>query len=164
MTVAALSDLSQELAGTRRMLERVPEDRLDWRPHEKSMTLGGLATHLVNLLWWQRGILEADEYDLSAGPQTREAHTSRAALLEEFDERARDVLEIVEGMDEARLAQPWTLRSRNRVIFSEPRLKAFRQFGVSHMVHHRAQLGVYLRMLGVPVPGMYGRSADEMHG
>lgn len=160
----ALADVGHELSGTRRVLDRVPDGQFDWRPHEKSMTLGGLATHLTNLLGWQRSILEQDEFDLASGPARREALTTRAAVLAEWDEQAPKLEATLAGLDDAALAAVWTLRQGDLVLFSQPRLVAYRTFGVSHMVHHRGQLGVYLRLLGVPVPGVYGPSADEHRG
>lgn len=157
-----LADVKHELSSTRRVLDRLPEDGLDWGPHEKSMTLGELATHLTNLLTWQRSILERDEYDLAAGPQRREALTSRESVLGEWDEQAPKLEAALSELDEASLASEWTLRRGDHVLFAQPRLVAYRTFGVSHMVHHRGQLGVYLRLLGIPVPGVYGPSADEI--
>lgn len=157
----ALADVMHEMAGTRRVLERLPDESFDWKPHELSWSVGHLATHLVNLIGWQRGILEQDEYDLAGGPPRREALTSRAAVLAEWDAQAPELEASLARMDDAALAATWTLRNGEHVIFSQPRLTAYRTFGVSHMVHHRAQLGVYLRQLGVPVPGLYGPSADE---
>jgi len=156
-----IGDAVQELASTRRLLERLPEEHLTWKPHEKSMTLGGLATHLINLLNWQIGILQYPEFDLAAVPQRRDALASRTDILEEFDANAAKVNQLIVECDETTLGEEWTLRHGDHIIRREPRGIALRTFGISHMVHHRAQLGVYLRLLDVPVPGVYGLSADE---
>lgn len=156
-----VGDAVQELANTRRLLERLPEEHLTWKPHGKSMTLGGLATHLINLLNWQIGILQYPEFDLAIVPQRRDALTSRANILEEFDANVAKVNQLIAECDETMLGEEWTLRHGDHIIRREPRATALRTFGISHMVHHRAQLGVYLRLLDVPVPGVYGLSADE---
>lgn len=160
----ALADIDEELAGTRRMLERVPGESLDWRPHEKSWTLGELATHVTNLLRWQAGILRSDEYDLAVEDERPGVPPDPDALLERFDAAAAELRTALADADDASLGAPWTLRDGEEEIFTVPRLAAFRSAGVSHMVHHRGQLSVYLRLLDVPVPGVYGPSADEESG
>ena len=157
----ATGDLEHELVTTRRMLERAPEEHFAWKPHEKSMSLGALAGHIANLLWWQTMMLQQDEFDMAAPQPPRTAPESRAALLQEFDEKAAVLREALAQTDEAALAQPWTLRSGDHVIFTQPRVAVLRGFGISHMVHHRGQLSVYLRLLDVPVPPSYGPTADE---
>lgn len=156
-----VGDTTQELASTRRILERLPDEHLTWRPHEKSMTLGGLATHLINLLNWQMAILQYSDFDLSTVPLRREAIEKRDDILDEFDANLRKVEMLLTECDEKKLGEEWTLRHGDHIIRQEPRAIAFRTFGLSHMVHHRAQLGVYLRLLDIPVPGIYGPSADE---
>ena len=157
----ATGDLEQELATTRRMLERVPEEHFAWKPHEKSMSLGALAAHIANLLWWQTMTLRQDEFDLAAPQPPRTAPESRAALLREFDEKAAVLREALAQTDEAALARPWTLRRGDHVIFTMPKAAVLRSFGISHMAHHRGQLSVYLRLLDVPGPPSYGPTAHE---
>ncbi|OXM85185.1 DinB family protein [Paenibacillus rigui] len=156
-----IGDAAHELATTRRILEQLPEEHLSWKPHEKSMTLGGLATHLVNLLNWQIAIFQYPEFDLSTIPLRREPLEKRADVLEEFDANAGKLEKLLAECDEKALGEEWTLRHGDHIILRQPRALALRTFGLSHMVHHRAQLGVYLRLLDIPVPGMYGPSADE---
>lgn len=156
-----IGDAANELSTTRRILERLPEEHMSWKPHEKSMTLGGLATHLVNLLNWQIAIFEYPELDLSTIPQRREALERRADILEEFDVNVGKFEKLLAECDETALGEEWTLRHGSHIILRAPRALALRTFGLSHMVHHRAQLGVYLRLLDIPVPSMYGPSADE---
>lgn len=156
-----IGDAMHELATTRHMLERLPEEYMSWRPHEKSMTLGGLATHLINLLNWQIAIFQYPEFDLSTVPLRREALERRSDILAEFDANVGKIDKLLDRCDEKTLGEEWTLRHGDQIIRREPRAIAFRTFGLSHMIHHRAQLGVYLRLLDIPVPGMYGPSADE---
>ncbi|QJD82845.1 DinB family protein [Cohnella herbarum] len=156
-----VGDALHELATTRRVLERLPEEHMSWKPHEKSMTLGGLATHLINLLNWQIAIFQYPEFDLATVPQRRTALERRAEVLEEFDANVGKLEKLIAECDELTLGEEWTLRHGDHMILREPKALALRSFGLSHMVHHRAQLGVYLRLLDIPVPGMYGPSADE---
>ncbi|WP_369999033.1 DinB family protein [Paenibacillus sp. RC84] len=156
-----IGDAAHELTHTRRILERLPEEHMSWKPHEKSMTLGGLATHLINLLNWQIAIFQYPEFDLSTVGLRREPLDKRADILEEFDANVDKFQKLLAECDERTLGEEWTLRNGSHVILREPRAIALRTFGVSHMVHHRAQLGVYLRLLDIPVPGFYGPSADD---
>lgn len=156
-----VGDAMHELATTRRILERLPEEHMSWKPHEKSMTLGELATHLINLLNWQVAIFQYPEFDLSTVPLRREPLEKRAGVLEEFDANVGKLEKLLVECEEKALVEEWTLRHGDHIIIREPRAIALRTFGLSHMVHHRAQLGVYLRLLDIPVPGIYGPSADE---
>ncbi|MEY8192170.1 DinB family protein [Peribacillus simplex] len=156
-----VGDVTHELATTRRILERLPEEHMSWKPHEKSMTLGGLATHLINLLNWRVALIQYPEFDLSAVPLRREPLEKRADVLEEFDANVGKLEKLLAECEEKTLGEEWTLCHGDHIILQEPRAIALRTFGLSHMVHHRAQLGVYLRLLDIPVPGIYGPSADE---
>jgi uncharacterized damage-inducible protein DinB len=155
-----VGDAMHELATTRRILERLPEENMSWKPHEKSMTLGGLATHLINLMNWQVAIIQYPEFDLSTVPLRREPLEKRTDVLEEFDANVGKFEKLLADCDEKKLGEEWTLRHGDHIL-RESRAIALRTFGLSHMVHHRAQLGVYLRLLDIPVPGVYGPSADE---
>lgn len=161
---AALGDLERELATTRRVLDRVPDAHLDWRPHEKSMTLGGLATHIANLLSWQQAILHAEEYDFATAPPPRRSLPSRDEVLALFDENAEALKGGLAESDDARLRERWTLRHGEHVIVEAPRAAVLRSTILSHIIHHRGQLTVYLRLLDVPVPPVYGPTADERGG
>lgn len=156
-----VGDATHELATTRRILERLPGEHMTWRPHEKSMTLGELATHLINLLNWQIAILQYPEFDLSTVPQRRESLEKRSDILDEFDANVAKLKTLLAECDKKTLGEEWTLRHGEQIICREPRAIALRTFGLNHMVHHRAQLGVYLRLLDISVPGIYGPSADE---
>lgn len=156
-----VGDAMHELASTRRILERLSEEFMSWRPHEKSMTLGELATHLINLLNWQIAILQYPELDLSTVPLRRKPLEKQSDVLDEFDANIGKLKNLLAKCDEKTLGEEWTLRHGEQIIRREPRAIAFRTFGLNHMVHHRAQLGVYLRLLDISVPGIYGPSADE---
>lgn len=158
-----IGDIMHELASTRRILERLPEEHMTWKPHVKSMTLGGLATHLTNLLNWQIEILLYPELDLSTVPLQREPLERREDVLEEFDANVIKIEKLLAECDEKTLGEEWKLRNGDLIILCQPRAIALRNFGLNHMVHHRAQLGVYLRLLDIPVPGLYGPSADEAY-
>ncbi|MFF2176152.1 DinB family protein [Lysinibacillus sp. NPDC058147] len=156
-----VGDATYELATTRRILERLPEEHISWRPHEKSMTLGELATHLINLLNWQIAILQYQEFDLSTVPLQRKPLEKQSDILDEFDSNVGKLKNLLAECDEKTLSEEWTLRHGDQIIRSEVRAIALRTFGLNHMIHHRAQLGVYLRLLDISVPGIYGPSADE---
>jgi uncharacterized damage-inducible protein DinB len=158
----ALGDLERELATTRRVLERLPEEQFAWKPHEKSMSLGRLAAHVVDLVHWQTMTLQSEGLDLAgAGSFGPEIPASRADLLKTFDANVAAVNEALARASEAALRHVWTLRMGPKVILSMPRLAVLRTMCLSHMINHRAQLCVYLRLLDVPVPSVYGPSADE---
>jgi uncharacterized damage-inducible protein DinB len=155
-----LAEFDHEMGTTRKLLDRVPDDKLSWKPHEKSMTLGGLATHLSNLPSWGDAIMNSPSFDLAAAPPRMEAKGSRAEILSHFDGVVRRTRTLLDKTD-AELAAPWTLLRSGQEMFSVPRVAAFRSFVLYHSVHHRGQLSVYLRMNGVPIPAIYGPSADE---
>lgn len=157
----ALGDLDRELTLTRQVLERVPDDRLEWRPHEKSWDLGSLATHVANLLSWQYSILENESFDFADAPPRLKRPENIQKVLDHFDRGAERVREALREKDDAALRATWTLRHGEHVVSAEPRLMALRTWGISHMIHHRAQLGVYLRLLDLPVPPTYGPTADS---
>ena len=153
-------ELEREAITTRKMLERVPADKFDWKPHEKSMSLGGLATHLSNIPNWGGIILNEPSFDLAAAPPKRPEPASRAAILAEFDDTRAKVRAWMDKTD-AEYNAPWTLKRGGQQMFTVPRVAAFRSFVLHHIIHHRGQLSVYLRLNDVPVPPIYGPSADE---
>jgi uncharacterized damage-inducible protein DinB len=155
-------DLPQELAGVRRVLERVPPERLDWKPHERSMTLGGLATHLANLPFWPASILREDFFDVGAPFPDMPPLKSRAEILEKFDQTSSLLQERLGSTADGELLAPWQLRNGETVLMEMSRAAAVRSWGLSHLIHHRGQLTVYLRLLDVPLPGLYGPTADEV--
>ena len=155
-----LAEFDHEVATTRRLLERVPEDRLGWKPHDKSMSLGGLATHLGNIPNWASAILNETSFNLDTGAPHIEARTSRSDILALFDESTTRTRASMDKTD-AEYLIAWALKRGGRDMFSMPRISAFRTFVLYHLVHHRGQLSVYLRLNDVPVPPIYGPTADE---
>ncbi len=156
-----LSEYDHEIATTRRLFERLPDDKLSWKPHEKSMSLGGLATHVANLPNWASFIFEAPFFDLALAPPNLEARGSRAELLQFLDDSSRRGRAALERGADVEYGAMWTLKRGTQEIFSLPRIAALRSFVVSHLIHHRGQLSVYLRLIDVPVPSIYGPTADE---
>lgn len=161
---ALLPEFTQEMAGLRRAIERIPAGRLDYRPHAKCFTLGQLANHLVEIPGWTVSTLTMDELDL-AHPDVaakRPAPSQDAAgLLRTLDAAVEKVLGVLPQASDATLGQNWTLKNGGETVFTMPRAAVLRAFVLNHLVHHRAQLGLYLRLLEVPVPALYGPSADE---
>ncbi|HER20220.1 MAG TPA: DUF664 domain-containing protein [Chromatiales bacterium] len=159
-----LPEFDQEMASTRRTLERVPGERFDWRPHEKSYTLGELTTHLANLVTWGSMSIEQDSYDMTPkdgeSPRTR-AVASVAEAVKKFDENVAATRAALAGASDETLMSPWSLVMNGEALFTMPRVAVMRSFVMNHMIHHRAQLCVYLRLNDVPVPSIYGPSADE---
>ncbi len=155
-----LIDLDRELASTRRLLERYPAGKGDWQPHEKSRSLSALATHVANIPNHGVNILTTAEMDVASRPP-QPSKDSAAELLETFDAGASRLKAAVADAEPAKLSEKWTMRAGPKVFVSEPRALLMRLMVINHLVHHRAQLGLYLRLLNVPIPGMYGPSADE---
>lgn len=157
----ALADLEAELTSTRRILDRVPDDKLSWRPHVKSSTLNRLAAHVAELPGFALAMLVAPELDLARPRERAGDPDSHDAILAAFDKAAARLTQALAAASDDFLREEWTLRAGDRVIYRAPRVSALRTMGISHLVHHRGQLSVYLRLLDVPVPGLYGPSADE---
>ncbi len=155
-----LPELHQEMAVTRRTLERLPAGKFDYKPHPKSFSLGDLAQHLAQLPVWGSMTLNTTDLDVS-GPMPREPLTTVAEILAKFDKNLADFTAALSSATDEALLAPWSLKSGEKVHFTMPRLAVIRGMVMNHTVHHRAQLGVYLRMLDVPVPSMYGPTADE---
>jgi uncharacterized damage-inducible protein DinB len=164
MTIAELllPEFDQEMATTRRVLERVPDDKLGWKPHDTSWSMADLASHVVNMIKWADATMNATEFDMAAvtAEEMNQQASSRAQLLEWFDANRAAARQAMNKSD-ADYFVPWSLKRGEQVFFTMPRYSCMRAFVLNHIVHHRAQLGVYLRLNNVPVPGMYGPSADE---
>ncbi len=161
---ALIQELEQEAASTRRFLERVPQGKSDWRPHPKSMPLARLAGHVAEMPGWGTMTMTTAELDLNPpGGEPMQGLTSDSPeeLTAAFDRGVAGMRAALEGADEAELAKPWSLKSGGQVIFTLPKAVVMRSFVFSHLVHHRAQLGVYLRLNDVPLPSSYGPTADE---
>lgn len=156
-----LPELDHEMSGTRRVLERVPLERYDWAPHAKSFSLGRLANHLAGLPRWGSIALTTKEFDLAQGGTAPSDFRTREELVAGFDRNLAATRTALAGTSDEALHEAWTLRNGTHPIFTLPRLAALRNLVLNHNVHHRGQLTVYLRLLDVPVPGLYGPSADE---
>ena len=162
MCEALAAELRQEAKTTRRLLERVPEESFGWKPHEKSMTLGRLAAHVAELPELIIPALTQDELDFAAGTFQPFNPRSTAELLEKFDRNIAAAAEQLKSQPDEKMGELWKLRSGDHVLFEMPRAMVVRFVGLNHVVHHRGQLSVYLRLLDVPLPSIYGPSADEM--
>jgi uncharacterized damage-inducible protein DinB len=157
---ALLPEFDHEMTVTRKLLERVPDDKFDWKPHPRSMSLGALAQHVANLPLWGTITLTQSELDL-AGQQPLPPPPSRRELLAGFDQRVTETRALLTNQSDAELMAPWTLKKDGHTLFTMPKAAVWRSFVLSHLIHHRGQLSVYLRLNDVPVPSMYGPSADE---
>jgi uncharacterized damage-inducible protein DinB len=157
---ALLPEFDHEMATTRKVLERVPEDKLAWKPHPTSTSLGDLATHVATIPMWGEMTLTRDELDPGSAGRAG-AVTSRAELLERFTKNAAGTRTALVGRTDAELMAQWSLKNGGKTLFTQPKAMVWRSFVMNHLVHHRAQLAVYLRMLEVPIPSMYGPSGDE---
>jgi uncharacterized damage-inducible protein DinB len=159
-----LPEFDHEMKTTRKLLERVPEQSAGWKPHAKSMSLGQLGIHLSQLPLWGSMTMKETELDLSppGGPGYKAPDfESTGALLAAFDENVRQAREAIAAASDPDFMVPWTLKNGGRTIFTMPRVACLRSFVINHVIHHRGQLSVYLRLNDVPVPSIYGPSADE---
>ncbi len=161
LITSLIGEIKHESALTRKILERVPLDKKDWRPHEKSMTLGRLATHIAENLRWASEILSANEFDFAVKGFTAHTAGSSEELLSIHDRHLQAALELLAKHQDEDLSAPWTIRRGEAVFGTMPKKVAIRGYALNHVIHHRGQLSVYLRLLDVPVPGLYGPSADD---
>lgn len=157
----ALCDIERELNATRRVLKRVPAEQFGWKPHEKSMTLVQLAGHVATMPIWCVLTVEQDGLNFTSPPHIPREFNDREALLSIFDEHAAKLRSALAKLDDSSLSQPWTLKNGEQVMYTASRAYVLRVWCVNHMVHHRGQLCLYLKMLGVPVPRVYFNSTDE---
>ncbi len=164
MTIAAtlLPEFDQEMQNTRKALERVPDDqsKFDWTPHPKSMPFFKLASHIANIPEWAVYTMQRDVLDLSVDGKMAKP-SSKKELLELFDEHVKAARAEIEKASDEHFMKPWTLKMGEQTFFTEPRATVIRKMVMSHGIHHRSQLCVYLRLNDIPVPAIYGPSADE---
>ena len=160
---ALLPEFDHEMATTRRLLERLPEAEFAWKPHDRSMALGQLAGHIANLPQWCSATLASTVFDLDALPDDARPQlpASRAAVLEEFDGKVAAARGQLTSTTDAEFMTLWTLKKGGQEVFTLPRISAIRSFVMNHLIHHRGQLSVYLRLKNVPLPSIYGPTADE---
>jgi uncharacterized damage-inducible protein DinB len=155
-----LPEFEQEMASTRKILERVPDGHFDYKPHPKSMPLGRLASHIAEMPSWAAHTIEQELLELQPGQQPFMAN-SRKELLESFDKNVAEARNKIAGVSDEELQKTWTMKFGGKEVLSMPRSSVLRIVVMNHMIHHRAQLGVYLRLNEIEIPGMYGPSADE---
>ena len=153
-----LPEFDQEMATTRRLLERVPGEKGTWKPHEKSFSLGHLAQLVSSMPGWITNTLTKDSLDLASSPGY--SYEKTESLLESFDKNVREAREAIESSTDSDFGQPWSLKMGEKVLMTLPRGATTRQH-INHLVHHRGQLSVYLRLLDVAIPSIYGPTADE---
>ena len=158
---ALLPEFDEEMKNTRKMLERIPDAKFDYTPHDRSMPMGRLASHVAELPGWAAHTLETEMLEIEAG-QAPYIAPSREQLLRDFDKNVADGRKKIAASTDADFAKIWTFKYAGQTIFSMPRSAVIRNVVMNHMIHHRAQLSVYLRLNEIEVPGMYGPSADEM--
>lgn len=163
LSEALLPEFDQEMAGTRRTLERVPDDKFGWKPHEKSGTFGWLASHLANIPGWTAVVIDHENFDMAPGgtPMKTPTGNSRKEVLEFFDQNVASARRAIAGVSDANLMKTWSLLQNGKSVLAMPKIAVLRSFILNHNVHHRAQLGVYLRLNNIAVPSIYGPSADE---
>lgn len=155
------AELKNEAKNTRKILEIVPQEKFDWKPHAKSMTIGRLAAHIAEIPVWVNRCLEAQVFDFASIPFVRNTYANTEELLAVFQEKQVAALAALEFATDEILAEQFVLQRGGQLLFQMPRKQFIRNLALNHLVHHRGQLSVYLRLLDVPVPGMYGPSADE---
>jgi uncharacterized damage-inducible protein DinB len=157
-----LPEFDREMGITRRLLERIPDGHFTWQPHEKSMTLGRLAEHLAELPMWAKVTIEDSGIDMSTGrPGGYVPPATRVAVLGMFDANVAAARAALSGRTDAELMAPWTLKAQGKELFTMPKITVLRGFVMNHIIHHRGQMSVYLRLQNIAIPSMYGPSADE---
>jgi len=154
-------EFEQEAASTRKMLERVPADAMDWRPHKKSMSMAELASHIANIPEWAKATLTQDELIFDMANYKPNVYESPQEALEVFERGVKEVIEVMRVTSDDQLMAMWRMKDRDTLLFEMPRIAVLRGMILNHAVHHRGQLSVYLRMKDVPLPAIYGPSADE---
>ncbi len=155
-----MSELQHEAATTRKVLERIPTETFDWKPHEKSMSMRQLAGHVADMFGWYTPTLEEDELDFASGyEEPKPANTEELVAM--FDKNVAAAAESLQKAEPESFTKDWTLRNGEQIYFTMPKAAVLRTFVMNHIVHHRGQLSVYLRLNDIPVPSIYGPSADE---
>lgn len=155
-----LPEYDEEIRNTRKLLECVPDGKFDYQPHPKSMNMARLASHVAELPWWATCRVDLEVLEMQPGEKPWLA-SSKEELLSHFDAKAAEAREKIAAASDEHWAQTWTFKYAGQVIMAMPRAQVIRGMVMNHLVHHRAQLGVYLRLLDIAIPGMYGPSADE---
>lgn len=155
-----VAELQQEAAKNKLMLERIPESKLSWKPHEKSMTIGRLGMHIAELPNWIVRSLTSEEYEFGVGSYNPNIPQKHVQIMEEFENQLHKATEILKTASDETLSKNWKVRKGDKLIYDMPRADIIRR-QLNHIIHHRGQLSVFLRLLDVPVPGVFGPTADE---
>ena len=161
IAAAFLGELENEAKVTRTVLERVPADKFDYKPHDKSMTFGRLASHIAEMFGWTEATLKQDTLDFSTMDYKPFEPSSTEELLAFLDDRLASARQTIADTSDEQFMTNWTMRNGDQVYFTLPKVAVMRSFVMNHIIHHRGQLSVYLRLNDIPVPSMYGPSADE---
>lgn len=157
-----IKEMQHEASQTKRMLERIPVDQFNWKPHEKSRAIGQLAIHVAQIPAWASRILTSTDFDIMTFRREVPEVKTADDLISISESNVQKAIEDLQNASDEQMFAPWTFRRGDHIILSLPRVAAIRSMAINHLVHHRGQLSVYLRLLNIPVPGMYGASADEM--
>jgi len=160
IAAALLPEFDQEMATTRRVLESLPAEQLDYRPHPKSWTMGGLATHIATLPNWGKMTIELDAFDMSEPQERAPEGLTVAEIVERFDQSVAAARATLQGASDETMMAPWSLRDGGKEVFKMPRAAVFRGFVMNHLIHHRAQLSLYFRLAGLQPPFIYGPPAE----
>jgi uncharacterized damage-inducible protein DinB len=161
---ALLAEFDQEMKTTRKCLERIPDDKFNYKPHPRSFDMGALAVHIATMLDWGALTLESDSFDYApegGEPYVPPVAKKNAELLALFDKAAREFRAALAAAEDEAMMRPWSLKAAGKTLFTMPKVAVFRGMIFNHLIHHRGQLTVYLRLNEIPVPALYGPSADE---
>jgi uncharacterized damage-inducible protein DinB len=157
-----LPEFDREMATTRRMLERFPEDKVEWRPHDTCMTMGRLAGHVSELAGWVVPTMGQDKLEMDPSSYNPAVVKSRTETLKQFDDTVKTARAAIAGASDETFMKPWTFVAGGKTVFTMPKIAVYRSFVMNHLIHHRGQLAAFYRIAGVPVPSLYGPSKDEM--
>jgi len=161
MSSILIAEIEQEAVSARKCIERIPEDKFDWKPHEKSMTFVRLASHVAEMFGWTPSTMQNAELDFSKIDYTPFAPRTTADLVEYLDKNIAEAIDVLRNTPDEVFLENWTMRNGEQIYFTMPKAVVMRSFLMNHIVHHRGQLSVYLRLNDIPVPSLYGPSADE---
>lgn len=161
LAAAFIGELQQESATTRKILERIPAETFDYKPHEKSMSMVRLASHIAEMIAWVGATINADELDFATMDYKPFEPQSTAELVEYHDKNLAEAIEVLSATSDETMFENWTMRNGEQIYMTLPKIQVLRAFVYNHIFHHRGQLSVYLRLNDIPVPAMYGPSADE---
>ena len=161
IAMSLINEMTNEIKTTRKCLERIPADKFDYKPHEKSMEMGKLASHIAEMFGWTKATMENPELDFATMDYKPFEPKTTAELVEFFEKQAAEAIETLKDTPDENFMETWSLRNGEQIYFTLPKVAVMRTFVMNPIVHHRGQLSVYMRLKDIPVPGIYGPSADE---